>query len=111
MKRSPLRRKVPGTTAEVSRKWAAVVCRTGRCAKCGKRGPLHPHHIIYRRHTAFRNHPLNGIPLCFDCHVGGPDAAHRRPKAFKKWLWATMPETMKVLDGMCPEARLSKDMP
>jgi hypothetical protein len=40
------------------------------CENCGKRGGLHDcAHIIPRRSTATRWHPLNAVDLCRGCHL------------------------------------------
>jgi len=41
------------------------------CKKCGKVGKCHPHHIIYKsKCIKNRDHSMNGIFICFDCHIG-----------------------------------------
>ena len=90
--------------------WAKKICRANVCIKCGRRGVTHAHHIIPRRYSSFRHDERNGIPLCFSCHVGAPDAAHNSPTEFRRWLWQTQAARMKALDEECPQAWLRRGM-
>ena len=103
--RKPIRRRKPD---DPDKAWSAEVCQEGVCRRCGRRGMMHAHHLIPRRYSRFRREPLNGIPLCFSCHVGAPDSAHRSPENFRKWVWQAEPRRMAELDTLCPEAYLRK---
>lgn len=39
------------------------------CRKCGAKTYCHPHHIIAKS-AGGKDEKCNGMPLCFDCHVG-----------------------------------------
>lgn len=83
VKRTPLKRRHPGSAAaapakraRLSREFRERVTAPGRCAVCGTAGPLDAHHVIraqvMKRHglpaeTVY--HPLAGIPLCRTCHA------------------------------------------
>ncbi len=40
-----------------------------KCLKCGEEEYCHPHHIIPKS-AGGQDESDNGLPLCFDCHVG-----------------------------------------
>lgn len=57
--------------------------RDKKCRKCGGNGSVSAHHAFGRRHMATRWEPLNGIGLCFPCHIHW---AHRDPAGFSVWF-------------------------
>ena len=88
------KRKVKNRKKEADKLWAMVIKKPGYCLKCKKRPPnvqLHAAHI--KPKGKFRNHhlrcdPLNGIPLCYACHLHW---AHKDPVDFVAWLEREIP--------------------
>ena len=70
------------------RKWAQLVKERDHhtCQRCGKVHPkksqgLHAAHIFSRRFKNTRHDPLNGVALCFGCHMH----FHSNPLEFHEW--------------------------
>ena len=80
--------------------WSKYVKKPGYCLKCKRRPPLiqlHAAHIypkgMYRNHP-LRCDPLNGIPLCYACHMHW---AHKHPIEFTEWLEVEIPGRREYL--------------
>ena len=88
--------------------WADTVKKPGYCLKCLRRPPqvvLHAAHI--KPKGKFRNHhlrcdPLDGIPLCYACHLYW---AHKDPLGFVAWLEDEIPGRILYLTS---EAQIIK---
>lgn len=70
------------------RKWAAIIKERDNwtCQRCSTVYPkksqgLHAAHIFSRRFKRTRLDPLNGVALCFGCHMH----FHSNPLEFHKW--------------------------
>ena len=53
------------------------------CQKCHGHSPIAPHHAFGRRHRTTRWDVVNGVGLCFPCHIHW---AHRDPCSFSVWF-------------------------
>ena len=67
-----------------------------RCAMCGSTYMLEAHHIAGRRSLAVRYAIKLGILLCQYCHKEAPNAPHKHPTAFFKWLRRNYPERYEL---------------
>ena len=64
--------------------WSAYVRnRDKTCRKCGGNGSISAHHAFGRRHMGTRWDVLNGVGLCYPCHIHW---AHRDPSGFSVWF-------------------------
>lgn len=85
---------------EADKLWSLAVRKPGYCLKCKRRPPqvqLHAAHIYPK--GKYRNHPLrcdllNGIPLCYSCHLHW---AHKHPLEFNDWLELEIPGRKEYL--------------
>ena len=68
---------------ELDKLWSKAVRQVGHCEKCGGTYRLQAAHILSRRHHAVRWLLLNGICLCYRCHMFW---AHKDPLDFVRWL-------------------------
>lgn len=53
------------------------------CQKCHGSGSISSHHAFGRRHRATRWDLMNGVGLCYPCHIHW---AHRDPCGFSDWF-------------------------
>lgn len=51
--------------------WRDLIHKEGECQLCHSRSRLQAHHIRRRTHYSTRWEILNGILLCYDCHIEG----------------------------------------
>jgi len=85
------KKKLPNSRERVKRleklldiKWSeSVRAKSAYCEKCGSFGPASAHHAFGRRHRATRWDLMNGVKLCFPCHIHW---AHRDPAGFAVWF-------------------------
>lgn len=70
---------------ELDKAWSEYVRGFGRCCqKCGSiSGSISAHHAFGRRHRATRWDVMNGVGLCYPCHIHW---AHRDPSGFTEWF-------------------------
>lgn len=53
------------------------------CVHCHRRAATAVHHIFSRRHNSTRWDPINGVHLCFYCHIR---VAHEDPEVFRDFV-------------------------
>lgn len=81
MKRKPSRAKLE---KKLDIAWSEAVRRlTPYCKKCGANSYISAHHAFGRRHKATRWDVMNGVSLCYPCHIHW---AHRDPAGFAVWF-------------------------
>ena len=94
-------RKISVKTADI--KWAKLIKKRDNwtCQKCGTVYPkksrgLHAAHIFSRRFKRTRHDVLNGVSLCFGCHMN----FHSSPLEFHEWAEEYLgTEEYEVLKG------------
>ena len=70
--------------AKLDAAWSRYVRgRDKSCQKCNGSGSISAHHAFGRRHKATRWDVINGIGLCYPCHINW---AHRDPSGFSFWF-------------------------
>ncbi len=75
---------------ELDKAWSEYV--RGRdmvCQKCKGQGSISAHHAFGRRHRATRWDVMNGIGLCYPCHIHW---AHRDVAGFTYWFQTRLGE-------------------
>lgn len=73
-----------GLEKALDKAWSLFVRdRDQECQKCHGKGSVAPHHAFGRRHRATRWDVMNGVGLCFACHIHW---AHRDPAGFAEWF-------------------------
>ena len=90
-------------TTALDRKWSKAVKERDHwtCQKCRTVYPkksrgLHAAHIFSRRFKRTRHDPINGVALCFGCHMH----FHSNPIEFMEWAEEHLGErTFKELMG------------
>lgn len=97
----------------LDRLWSDIVLqRAGhRCERCkgGWVDTIHPHHVKAKKSwPSLRHEPENGVALCPDCHTLGPDAAHRKPRAFLLWFKSRWPGRFDSLSSLA-KTRMRED--
>jgi len=75
---------------KADRLWSELVRHQWqRCPICGNTN-VQAHHILTKgAYPQYRHALINGIGLCYQCHVGqkrGHISAHGTPRAFDDWL-------------------------
>lgn len=69
---------------KLDKAWSVnVITRDKSCKKCHGRGYISAHHAFGRRHMATRWDLMNGVGLCYPCHIHW---AHRDPAGFAVWF-------------------------
>ena len=68
----------------LDKEWSEYVRNRDKvCQKCGSFSSISAHHAFGRRHRAVRWDVVNGVGLCFPCHIRW---AHRDPAGFSVWF-------------------------
>ena len=81
MQKKPNRKKLE---KELDNEWSTYVRNRDKiCKKCSGAGYISAHHAFGRRHHATRFDVVNGVGLCFPCHIHW---AHRDPGGFTEWF-------------------------
>lgn len=83
-----MKRKKKSTRAVLEKRldkaWSEYVRnRDSSCQKCGGFGTVSAHHAFGRRHLSIRWDVINGVGLCYPCHIHW---AHRDPAGFAVWF-------------------------
>ena len=69
---------------DLDKAWSEYVRARDRiCQKCGGSGSISAHHAFGRRHRTTRWDVINGVGLCYPCHIHW---AHRDPAGFAVWF-------------------------
>lgn len=74
--------------------WGQKIREKGQCEKCGTTNNLQASHIIPRQVYATRWDLLNGICLCYRCHIHW---AHKYPHDFVYWFNRKFPRRYSLL--------------
>ena len=69
---------------QLDKEWSEYVRNRDRvCQKCGGVSSISSHHAYGRRHRATRWDVINGVGLCYPCHIHW---AHRDCAGFADWF-------------------------
>jgi len=73
--------------------WSKIITSIGVCQRCGGTKKLGAAHILPKgKYKRFRFNLMNGLCLCFACHIHW---AHKNPIDFTLWLKDNFPEKFK----------------
>lgn len=81
--------------------WRDAIRSIGYCEKCGKTSGMQAHHIFAKgHHRILRWNLLNGICLCYRCHIHW---AHADSVSFVRWLEDY--KGARLIDGLTLESQ------
>lgn len=93
-KRLPKTSSIRWWIKQADKEMSLLVRSTGHCQRCGSVNMLQHAHIIPRTNFTLRYSILNGLCLCYGCHIM---FAHKDPLQFVEWLDTTFPDRMSYL--------------